>query len=300
MNFLDAVFHLSANTAVHLGYIAVKFVVIFLSVFCIAWFSSISFANGLFTSFFGPFMFYIYYRMATPTLDRSIFTLDENVGYIFLHMSLLLIAYLVTYYTILKQKAEWGEQSRFRLWGVVGLIGLFYLFVPYAFVKQIGLHLELSVIWLKLLGAYFLIIGSIAHIHFHRPFKSTCPILHDAGFAFIAGSAAVVLNIGFHLLWEIGSPQYQELRSTLFTDLGMVLITALFFCTALFLTARWVGKSRIIGIVTATGIGIIQAFYFTLTSWMPVKGAILNSLVNIVIFFVVYHFVLKLRERRDE
>ena len=94
---LDALYHLATETAVHINYAAVKFSVIFLVVFLVAYWVGKSVPDGIFTSIAGPVIFYIYYIFANPTLNRAVFKIDENFGYIFVHIACLLVAYFVFY-----------------------------------------------------------------------------------------------------------------------------------------------------------------------------------------------------------
>ena len=97
MVVLDALYHLATETAVHILYAAVKFTVIFLVVFLVAYWVGKSKTDGIFTSIAGPVIFYFYYIFANPTLNREIFRIDENFGYIFVHIIALLISYFVIY-----------------------------------------------------------------------------------------------------------------------------------------------------------------------------------------------------------
>ncbi len=97
MVVLDAIYHLATETAVHINYVAVKFTIIFLVVFLVAYFIGKSKTDWIFTSLAGPVIFYAYYVFANPTLNRELFRIDENFGYIFVHIAALLIAYFVFY-----------------------------------------------------------------------------------------------------------------------------------------------------------------------------------------------------------
>ena len=94
---LDALYHLATETAVHINYATVKFTVIFLVVFLVVYWVGKSATEGIFTSVSGPVIFYVYYIFANSTLNRAIFKIDENFGYIFVHITALLIAYFVIY-----------------------------------------------------------------------------------------------------------------------------------------------------------------------------------------------------------
>lgn len=97
MVMLDALYHLATETAVHINYVAVKFTVIFLVVFLVVYWVGKGITDGIFTSVAGPVIFYVYYIFANATLNREIFKIDENFGYIFVHIAALLIAYFSVY-----------------------------------------------------------------------------------------------------------------------------------------------------------------------------------------------------------
>lgn len=103
MNALDMLYHVATNTAVHLNYVAVKALVIFTTVFLIALVVGRGKIPGIVTSILGPVAFYIYYSFATPTLNRAVFTIDDAVGYIFVHIVALGLVYWLTYYWIMKK-----------------------------------------------------------------------------------------------------------------------------------------------------------------------------------------------------
>ena len=103
MVVLDALYHLATETAVHINYAAVKFIVIFLVVFLVANWVGKSKTDGIFTSISGPVIFYFYYIFANSTLNRAIFKIDENFGYIFVHIIALLISYFVVYNILVKK-----------------------------------------------------------------------------------------------------------------------------------------------------------------------------------------------------
>ena len=97
MVMLDALYHLATETAVHINYAAVKFTIIYFVVFLVCYWVGKSNTEGIFTSVSGPVIFYVYYIFANPTLNRELFKIDENFGYIFVHITALLIAYFVFY-----------------------------------------------------------------------------------------------------------------------------------------------------------------------------------------------------------
>ena len=77
MNGLDIVYHLATDWAVHLNYVAIKLTVIFTATLLIAHFVGKGKQQGIATSIVGPFMFYLYYVAANPTLNREVFKIDE-------------------------------------------------------------------------------------------------------------------------------------------------------------------------------------------------------------------------------
>jgi hypothetical protein len=106
MNALDMLYHISTDTTVHLNYVAVKFTVIFTTTFLIALVIGRGKVPGIVNTLLGPSMFYIYYSVATPTLDRSIFTLDENVWYIVVHTIALGVIYWLTQTQVMTKKPK--------------------------------------------------------------------------------------------------------------------------------------------------------------------------------------------------
>lgn len=107
MNALDMLFHVATDTAVHLNYVAVKATVIFTTVFLIAWVVGFGKVPGIVTSLLGPLAFYLYYSVATPTLNRSLFTIDDAVGYILVHAIALGIMYWLMYAGTMKKDDRW-------------------------------------------------------------------------------------------------------------------------------------------------------------------------------------------------
>ncbi len=97
MNALDMVYHLATGWAVHLNYVAIKLTVIFLTVWMITQFIGIGKEEGIVAGIFGPIVFYIYYVFAGATLNREIFRIDEQFWFIFLHITLMLIAYFAAF-----------------------------------------------------------------------------------------------------------------------------------------------------------------------------------------------------------
>ncbi len=106
MVVLDGIYHLASETTVHLNYIIVKLIIIFLTVFFVAYWVGKSPREGIFSSIAGPSLFFLYYSFAYPTLNREVFRLDENFGYIFLHILVMLIAYFSAYTFFVEKKTK--------------------------------------------------------------------------------------------------------------------------------------------------------------------------------------------------
>ena len=106
MVMLDAIYHLGTETAVHVNYMLVKLTLIFLILFLVTWLAGKGFNQGLFAVITGPVIFYFYYLFADATLNREIFKIDENFGYIFLHILVFAISYFLVYFYIYKKQGS--------------------------------------------------------------------------------------------------------------------------------------------------------------------------------------------------
>ncbi len=109
MNAIDMIYHLATSWAVHLNYVAVKITIIFLSVYLITELVGKKKEQGIVVSILGPFMFYLYYLFANPTIDRAVFTLDEQFWFFFLHVGFMFIAYFMLWYLIQKKQGMWNS-----------------------------------------------------------------------------------------------------------------------------------------------------------------------------------------------
>lgn len=109
LNAIDMSFHYAAGTAVHLNYVAVKMTIIFLSVYLISQFVGISTRDGIVASLFGPFMFWLYYYFAYPTLDRAVFWLDEQFYFMFIHIAMMFAAYFSSYWWMIGKFPQWRK-----------------------------------------------------------------------------------------------------------------------------------------------------------------------------------------------
>jgi len=128
MNGLDMVYHLATNWTVHLNYVTIKLIVIFLSVFLITQFIGKGKEEGIVTSIFGPLMFYLYYVSAVSTLNREIFKLDEQFWFIFLHIFFMLVAYFSTV-NFIKSRKDWLKKISLLVLSVFGTVAFDALFL---------------------------------------------------------------------------------------------------------------------------------------------------------------------------
>lgn len=97
MVMLDVLYHLATETAVHINYVAVKFTIIFLTLFLTTYWVGKSWNDGVFATVVGPVLFYIYYLFADPTINREVFRIDDSFGYIFLHVAVFALSYAIVY-----------------------------------------------------------------------------------------------------------------------------------------------------------------------------------------------------------
>ncbi len=146
-NTLDMTYHIAVGTAVHLHYVAIKFTVLFLTIFLVDLWIGRETKDAVFSSIAGPLVFYFYYLRATPTLDRSVFVLDEAFGYFFVHAAAMYLAYLL----ITKIYDGCDTQFNAKKW-ILLIAGIVFTLVPYSALKSTGLHLELGPANLVLVG----------------------------------------------------------------------------------------------------------------------------------------------------
>ena len=97
MVMLDVVYHLATATAVHINYVAVKFTIIYLTLFLTTYWVGKGLNEGIFATIAGPLLFYIYYVFADPTINRDVFKIDDSFGYIFLHIAVFAVSYAVVH-----------------------------------------------------------------------------------------------------------------------------------------------------------------------------------------------------------
>lgn len=156
MNALDMLYHVATDTAVHLNYVAVKFTIIFATVFLIALVIGRGRTPGIVTSILGPVAFYFYYSVASPTLDRSMFTIDEAVWYVVVHVIALAIAYWLAQSSIAKDK---GGKAPFAILTSLAALPLYWGWLM-ALVK-LGGGLDEDTTKVMTMGAAFLSLAII-------------------------------------------------------------------------------------------------------------------------------------------
>ncbi len=127
MNALDMLYHLSTSWAVHLNYAAVKLTLIFLSVYLITALVGIGKQEGIVASILGPFMFYVYYVFANPTLNREVFNIDEQFWFFFLHAAFMLVAYFAMRYSVQKASVWKSYIQAFVVWWSMMALELLFL-----------------------------------------------------------------------------------------------------------------------------------------------------------------------------
>ncbi len=184
MQTLDIIGHLTTitwggeiikpETAVHLPYIAIKITVVLLVLAFFTYFMGIGMKKGLLGAFTATTIFDIYYRFAEPTLDRSVFTLDEkSVVWIVFHAICLLVPYwLLTKYVLEKPEYEGkayvdpkAARNKLGIAAVLSLIAsVIVLSASKAFLKKSGFFFAFGPVALHfneyvLIGTLFLIIA---------------------------------------------------------------------------------------------------------------------------------------------
>ncbi|MBI4147728.1 hypothetical protein HY490_00385 [Candidatus Woesearchaeota archaeon] len=207
MNSLDMIYHLATDTAVHLGYVTVKFVVIFLVVLLIALLAGIGLEEGIVTMVGGPSIFYIYYTYATPTLDRSKWVLDENFGYVFVHAAALFLVYWLTTRFVMDIRSQTDPVKKYSALAVIlAAFGLLFVLVSHATLKSIGMHMELGQNGIFYLGIGLLAgaaaSGALAFKHQHSFIPQDVPsrIARSATIAILTALCVAAVEIGIHML----------------------------------------------------------------------------------------------------
>ena len=139
MNGIDIVYHLATDWAVHLNYVAIKLTVIFAATFLIAQFVGKGKQQGIATSIIGPFMFYLYYVAANPTLNREVFKIDEQFWFFFLHAAFMAITYAAAVW--FHQKSGAYKHLSYIILAAIGATALDAIFIM-ARLKMLGFDEE--------------------------------------------------------------------------------------------------------------------------------------------------------------
>ncbi len=202
LNAIDMFFHYLTNTTVHLGYVSVKLTIIFLSVYLIAQFIGINKKEGIITSIFGPFMFYLYYLFAYPTLNRAIFRIDDQFYFMFAHMIMMLVSYFSAYWWIVKQNLR---KLCFFVSSITSLLALNILyFMVLLKLKGIpdyeAVNMMVFTDALKILILLIIAIGFVTIFFYRKKFKGIIAGLISAVLGFI-----FLKNLNLGLLYLIYS-----------------------------------------------------------------------------------------------
>ena len=144
----DILFHFFLGTEVHLGYVAVKVTVIFFTIFFVTRWAGVDYTRGLVGAAIAAIMFYIYYRFAEATLDRTVFKIDEDTLFILIHfVGIYLPYYLIRQFLPVGQTGLLVAHSKKKLiWcAIIGIIlGAVFLFPTGEFLSNNNLLLGLS------------------------------------------------------------------------------------------------------------------------------------------------------------
>lgn len=163
---IDVLVHLAGDIAVHIPYMAVKMTVIAFALFFYTYWIGISKKDGLISCMLASALFYVYYRFAEPTLDRTIFVLDEASVFIIIHWVAIVIPYLITSEYILPQPRYTGialKSKTLYATAGTGLALAVLLMIPTRqFLKANGLNFGFSYNDHVLAGTLALILAIIA------------------------------------------------------------------------------------------------------------------------------------------
>ena len=112
---LDIMVHLNTGTVVHFNYVAEKTFVVGLALLLFSWWMGAGWKKGAAFVFIASSMFYVYYLFAVPTLDRAVFTLDEQIKWVFIHFLVIYAPYLMTLRILdraLLERIVWKNENR--------------------------------------------------------------------------------------------------------------------------------------------------------------------------------------------
>ena len=145
---LDMMFHMATGVAVHLPYVLVKVAVVWSTLILVYWWLGWRMWDGIIWSLGASILFDIYYNYAEPTLDRTVFTLDEAALFIIVHFFCIAIPFFVLYrYGMDGLNLSGKNISAGGLYKIIGfgaIIGSLGLFPSKAFLKSGGFLLGLS------------------------------------------------------------------------------------------------------------------------------------------------------------
>ena len=233
MNGLDIVYHLATRWAVHLNYVAVKLTVVFLATFLIVQFAGKGREQGVVTSIIGPFMFYIYYLSANPTINRELFKIDEQFWFFFLHFAFMMIAYFSAMQFV--QASGWRKHAGFVIASAIGATALDAIFIM-ARLKALGFDeeaearfLTLSVIAVPLLS--YLVSVAVLRLWSNERWGARCVTALLAGIlvalltrdmlhAFFAAAALLVVY------WLVFEVHFEQMISQGLSRKGWILLGA--------------------------------------------------------------------------
>lgn len=144
---LDMMYHMATDVAVHLPYVLVKTTVVGFTLTLASYWIGINWKDGVVWSFLSSALFNIYYVFAEPTLDRTVFTLDEAAIFIVIHFFCIIIPYLLVYKYLIVLPVPGRKLSENTMYGIISigaLVGALGLFIPKAILKANGLLFGLS------------------------------------------------------------------------------------------------------------------------------------------------------------
>ncbi len=170
---IDIMFHMSGESlfgvdiAVHLPYVLVKLTIITWTLFLFSRWVGVNRDDGITASFAASVMFDIYYNYAEPTLDRTVFTLDEAAIFIIVHFFCIVIPYLLIWKWLMNapvmgEGALTNDAPLYKVIPIGIVIGSIFLFPTKNFLKAYNLTLGLSYNDHVLIGALAFIMVVVA------------------------------------------------------------------------------------------------------------------------------------------
>jgi len=145
---IDLIFHFLLGAEVHLPYLAIKVTVIAFTFFFVTYWIGVSHRDGIAGAAIASLLFYVYYRFAEPTLDRTLFKLDEDTLFILIHFLAIWFVYWLTWRFIMNELVATGRRLTTRALAIVAvvstIIGVLFLLPTGEFLKTNNLMLGLS------------------------------------------------------------------------------------------------------------------------------------------------------------